>query len=452
MAQIAEHAVVIGAGMGGLSAAAAAAPYFERITIVDRDTLPAQADWRIGTPQCRHAHMLLIGGLMALNDLAPGFADDLARAGAVPIRYSLDVNTDAPGYDPVPRRDLGLPNGYSMTRPLLERTLRRRIEALGGVTLWDRTRVQALIPDPGRRDVAGVRILRDGATQDIAADLVIDSSGRGQPTIDFLGAIGLSPPEEDVIGVNATYTSALLAKPAGWTDDWKAAIAFPDAPHDRLGAFLFSVEGAQWVVSIQEMHGEPTPTDWYGLLAEAKKLRTSTVYDAIKDAKPVSDVVRFRRSQNTRRHFERYARFPTGLVACADAVCQFNPIYGQGMTSAAQQARLLSEVLADRSVQSDPLDGLAEAFFARVPAVTGGPWSITTGFDLRYPQTTGERPPDFDRSIAFGRALNELVARDADAHRLFTEVGHCVKPPTAFQDPAFAGRVMAVMSESQALA
>ena len=105
---IGKHAVVIGAGMGGLTAAAAAAAHFDRVTILERDALPAAPAQRPGTPQARHLHVLLAGGLQALGELFPGFEEDLQRAGAVKLRGGLDVRWERPGFDPFPKRDLDM--------------------------------------------------------------------------------------------------------------------------------------------------------------------------------------------------------------------------------------------------------------------------------------------------------------------------------------------------------
>jgi 2-polyprenyl-6-methoxyphenol hydroxylase-like FAD-dependent oxidoreductase len=122
-------AVVIGAGMGGLAAAAALADHFERVTVLERDALPDDASPRPGTPQSNHPHGLLQGGLRALCELFPGFDLDLAGAGAVPLRIDLDIRKELPGYHPFPRRNHGW-LGYSMTRPLIELVARRRVAAI----------------------------------------------------------------------------------------------------------------------------------------------------------------------------------------------------------------------------------------------------------------------------------------------------------------------------------
>lgn len=448
MAKIAEHAIVIGAGMGGLSAAAAAAPHFERVTVLERDALPTTPDWRIGTPQCRHAHTLLLGGLAALGELLPGFEAKLAAAGAEPFGLFHDVQSEQPGYDSMPRRNLGLPPAYSMTRPLLELTTRRCVEALGRVEVRDRRSVRGLEWDGAR--VSGVRVAANGAEQVIAADLVIDSSGRGAPSLELLKTLGRPAPDEEVTQVNASYASVLVKKPEGWVDDWRICITLPEPPATRASGFCFAVEGDAWIVSVIESHGGEPPETWDAFLAAARNLRTRTLFDAVSQGEPQSEVMRFKRPASTLRHFERLEDYPRGLVTFGDAICQFNPIYGQGMTVSAQQAVALRETLDAHASAEDPLAGLAEAFFARTPAVTTGPWNAARGFDFRYPETTGYKPPDHDATMAFTKGLIELAARDPEVHRLFVEVGHCVKSGAVYREPAFAARVMGVLAEMQA--
>jgi flavin-dependent dehydrogenase len=281
----------------------------------------------------------------------------------------------------------------------------------------------------------------------LPSDLVIDSSGRGALTRDLLRAEGLPAPEEEVLGINASYASVVLDKPAGWIDDWLMAVTIADAPHDRLGAFLFNVEGGRWLLSLNEMHGGDQPTDWLEMLAMAKTARTPTVYNAIRHARPASEVVSFRRPTSTLRHFERLDVFPRGLLAFGDAICQFNPIYGQGMSVAAQEARVLSRLLAARSASADPLDDLAQDFFAATPAVTETPWAFARTFDLQWPEATGARPPDYEETLRFTTALFELSARDAGIQKLQWEVGNCLKHAAVLEEPAVADRVRAVMSE-----
>ena len=152
---IGEQAIVIGAGMGGLSAAKALSAHFERVTLLERDTLSPVVEPRPGTPQARHTHVLLAGGLSALTELFPGFDTDLDDLGAVRINAGLDTRFERPGFDPFPRRDAGV-DVFCMSRPLLEFAVRRRVERERNISLLAGHRATELITSPGRATVTGV--------------------------------------------------------------------------------------------------------------------------------------------------------------------------------------------------------------------------------------------------------------------------------------------------------
>jgi flavin-dependent dehydrogenase len=181
-----KQAIVIGAGMGGLAAAKALAPHFEKVFVLDRDALPDGPVARMGTPQARHAHVLLAGGQKALEALFPGIECDFAAAGAVTVRSGRDIIVERPGYDPFPQRDLGF-DVFCLSRPLLESVCRRRLREAPNVELRSRSRVRELVPSPDHFGIAAVRFEHgEGEPQTLAADLVVDASGRGAPTLSFL--------------------------------------------------------------------------------------------------------------------------------------------------------------------------------------------------------------------------------------------------------------------------
>jgi 2-polyprenyl-6-methoxyphenol hydroxylase-like FAD-dependent oxidoreductase len=210
---VGEQAVVVGAGMGGLAAAAALADHFERVVVLERDTLPPDATHRAGTAQSRHIHALLAGGQRALGELFPGFDRDLASAGPVPLRVTLDVRIEMPGYDPFPQRDLGFVT-CSMSRPLIEFVVRRRVERHANITLRPRCRMREFVPSADRAAVTAVCFENaDGKSETLPADLVVDASGRASPTLGLLESIGQPMPEETVIGVDIGYATAVFAIP-----------------------------------------------------------------------------------------------------------------------------------------------------------------------------------------------------------------------------------------------
>src|SRR6185503_583629 len=96
----------------------------------------------------------------------------------------------------------------------------------------------------------------------------------------------------------------------------------------------------------------------------------------------------------------------------------FNPIYGQGMSVAAQEARALRQLLAARAGAADPLDGLAPAFFTAASALIEGPWAMAAIPDFAHPDTRGERPADLEQRLKVGLAMNQLADHDPAVHKL----------------------------------
>ena len=170
-----------------------------------------------------------------------------------------------------------------------------------------------------------------------------------------------------------------------------------------------------------------------------------TIYNAIRSAKRVGDIARFGMPCSVRRAFDKLDRFPRGLVPLGDSVCRFPPVYGQGMSVAAQEAHVLASLLASRRRLSRPIDGLAQAFLAEIQPLLETPWAVAIS-DLVYPQTRGERPPDLERRLQYAGALMRLAAEDAEVDKLLAEVRSLLKPQSALREPELASRVMALMA------
>jgi len=446
MSTIGQQAVVVGAGMGGLTAARVLADHFEHVLVLEGDVLPPDPLDRHGVPQGRHVHALLAGGQRALAELFPGFEDSLSSAGAVRFRVGLDMRVERPGFDPFPQRDLGF-DGFAMSRPLVELTVRRRVRELSSIDLRQGCRVQELVHRADRAAVTGVRYTdASGRPESIDADLVIDASGRGTLTLDALAALGRVPPAETTIGVDLAYASAVFAIPDDAPKDWKGVFCFPGIGRASRGSLMLPLEGQRWIATVGGRHGDIPPGDEAGFMEYAKGLRAPTIYNAIKHAKRLGDIARFRFNDSVLRHYPRVESFPRGVLPIGDAICRFNPIYGQGMSVAALEAVALGRLLAARARERDPLAELAPAYFAEVARIIDTPWAAAAIPDFVHPDTRGERPADFEQTLKFGAALGKLAARDPAVHRLTSEVQHLLKPRSVYQDPDLVQRVLAMMS------
>jgi 2-polyprenyl-6-methoxyphenol hydroxylase-like FAD-dependent oxidoreductase len=444
IALISARAVVVGAGIAGLATARALADFFEEIIVLERDELPTGAHSRRGVPQDQHLHTLLAGGQYALSDLFPDFLNRLLLGGAITLKQALDLRVERPRHDPFPRRDLGF-HTHSMTRPTLEHALRECVVGLNRVSIREGCTALGVHVADGIHRVDGVSFRGAGAVERLNADLVVDASGRGELTLAALRSLGNPLPEVSSVEVDFAYSSALFEIPGDAPDDWKGVLTFPDVPAQSRGALMVPVEGNRWLLSLGGRTGEHPPADDQGFLNFARSLRTTTVYDAIRGAKRVGNTTRYRFRESRRLHFERLQSFPSGLIVLGDAICRFNPVYGQGVSVAAQEARCLKDVLMERQPLPNPLEGLAQEFFERIAPILDTPWMMAAIPDFAFPGTRGTAPDNVAFLVQFAFALWEVAAEDAAIHKLAIEVGHLLRPRSALQeDPSLVGRVMEV--------
>jgi 2-polyprenyl-6-methoxyphenol hydroxylase-like FAD-dependent oxidoreductase len=449
---IGKQAIVAGAGIAGLMASRSLSDFFERVIVLESDPLPKEATHRPGTPQSRHLHGLLAGGLQAVSRLLPGFEQSLSQAGAVRLRMGYDYRLERPGYDPFPQRDLGI-FIYSMTRPLLEFTVRKALAEYPNIELRESCRAQEFIPAPGEAAVATVRFERsDGTSETLPADFVIDASGHGSLTLALLASVGCLLPEETSIGVDIGYASALFDIPEDAPPGWMGAATLPHYPHNKRAALILPVEGHRWILTLAGRYDEKPPADWDGFLMYAQQLRTPTVHNAIRHAKRPPEIARFGFKASRWRHFEQLEKFPRALLPFGDAICRFNPIYGQGMSVAALEADLLHGLLTAQSADGNGVTKVAAAFFAEAGKLIDTAWSAAAIPDFIDPRTEGQRPADFEDTIKFFGALLKLAAQDPAVHKLFIEVTSLLKMRSAYRDPELVRRIRAVMAEAQASA
>jgi len=441
--KLGRWALVIGAGIGGLSAAGALANYFEGVEIIERDDLPASAGSRSGTPQDRHPHGLLAGGLRALDRIFSGFKRDLASAGAVPVSFAREVQFERPDVGVLPKRDFGI-SVLCATRPLIELVLRRRAEAVANITLRPASRVIGIVPAAGGAGVRGLQLVNGaGRFETLDADLVVDASGRGAPTLTLFDALCWDRPQMTEIGVEITYATAVVEIPPYATTEWKAVLTLPDPPHSALRAIIVPTEGGRWIIAIADHSATAWIETWEAFLEASRSLITPTVYNALRYARPPDGIRHYRFPVSAWKHYERLPRLPRGVLPVADAFCRFNPIHGQGMSSAAKQALLLQDVLYRAATDPDPIAAAQAEFMTEVASVLETPWIMSTSADLAFPQTRGERPDNFAQAREFEAALFRAAVTDQVVHRAMIEVAQLLQPYQRLREPDIARRVEA---------
>lgn len=441
-----RRAVVIGAGIGGLSVAGVLARHFEQVVVLERDRLAGNFGSRPGTPQDRHPHGLLAGGLRALDEIFPGFKNDLAEAGAVPVRLAQDIRYERADVGLLPMRDLDL-SILCASRPLIECVLRRKVSASANIALRPQCRVTAIL---SREEVTcGVEFdtgLRPRETLD--AELVVDASGRGRSMLNLLDELGWKRPAVTQVEVDISYSTAVVKIPHRAVLDSKVVLTLPNPPILALNAVLVSAEGGSWMTAIAGPAGTARPDTWNTFLDTLRRLTTPTIFEALRHADAPEGIRHFGFPASLWRHFEQMPRLPRGALPIGDAFCRFNPIYGQGMSAAAQQARLLQDVMHRAAAESDPLGAAQAGFMAGVESVLRTPWEMSTSADLAFPETRGERPDNFAKAQQFESALFRAVVADPVVHRAMMEVGQLLQPGSLLHETHIKERIEAVSTKA----
>jgi 2-polyprenyl-6-methoxyphenol hydroxylase-like FAD-dependent oxidoreductase len=306
---------------------------------------------------------------------------------------------------------------------------------LANVTFRDETAVARLIADPSAERITGVR-LADSTGLD--CDLVVDATGRAARSLAWLHEIGYDPPPTSVVEVDTRYVSRAYRRTDTPSRDWKAAAVIGD-PDTRRLAMLLPMEDEQWIVAIAGINGESAPTDPDAMLACVRTLESPVIAEVMEGSEPLGDPVTHRFPANQRRHVERMRRFPLGWVLVGDAVCSFNPIYGQGMTTAAMQAHALGCEL-DRAGAIDR--SFTRRYFKAANRAVKTPWSIAVGGDFAYQGTRGKKPFATDLTNRYLERVIKAGQHDDDVVIRLNETLALLRRPETLMAPTFMLRVL----------
>jgi hypothetical protein len=259
-----------------------------------------------------------------------------------------------------------------------------------------------------------------------------------------LTALGYARVQEAIVKVDVGYASRVYRRPSPRPFDWKALLISPKAPRGKRAGLIVPIEGDAWMVTLIGWVKDYPPHDAEGFLSFARSLPVPDLYQAIKDAEPLTTVVTHKFPSNQRRYYERMSRFPAGFLVMGDALCSFNPAYVQGMTVAALEARALQVCL--QHCQDARTSWNAPDFSQRVQKAVAkevnGSWLIATSEDFRYPETEGRRPLATRLLNWYMGRLHELVSTDRQATLRFYEVMNMMKSPLALFEPRILSRVL----------
>jgi 2-polyprenyl-6-methoxyphenol hydroxylase-like FAD-dependent oxidoreductase len=436
MGKLGNHAVVLGASMAGLLAARSLADFFDTVTVVERDPLTDNPTARRGVPQGRHLHALLARGAQVLEELFPGILDELVLDGANYFdgRDLSQVHYDLGGHLMASTGSATSFTAYFVTRPFLEAHVRGRVRNIANVTLLDEHDIVALTSTPDHRRITGARVVdrRTGEDAALSANLVVDATGRASRTPFWLDSLGYGRPPEDHVVVHVTYASQVLRMAPDALHEVGCIVGF--APGRPRGLGMFHCENDTWSLTVMGIGGHEPPCDFASMCAFVEDCAPAHILAAVRAAEPVGQPARHRMPSSQWRRYDKMRSFPEGLLVTGDAVCSFNPIYGQGMTVAALEALALRDCLACGTKD------LARRFFHDAAAPIRQAWQLSTNPDLALPEVDGA-------PTLVARLLNRYVDRvltaaeyDTAVFDQFTRVTSLLDPATRLLRPAIMWR------------
>jgi len=437
-----RHAIVIGGSLVGLITAQLLTRHFEVVTVLERDQFPDEIAYRKGVPQARHLHILLSRGIEAMETIFPGIGAEMAEQGGKQFDLGQDAMLMVRG-SWAGRPKLGI-NGFDGSRTFLEYSVRQRVRANPKVRLWQGADVTQILADEACTRIAGVQIAwrrqaEEAGPEELTADLVIDASGRSSRTPQWLAQLGYDEPEETIVNAFLGYATRRYERPSHFNDDWRIMLVSATPPYNPRGGAILQEENGNWVVTLAGTARHYPPTDEAGFLDFAQKMSTE-FYEAIKEAKPLSSISGYQRTENRWRRYERLSRMPGHFALVGDSVCAFNPIYGQGITVGALSALALSEQLA---AMGEDLSKLAHLFQKRIVEIAEPVWLLATSEDSRWPTTEGSSTNWFTRlSYWYVDKVVLTLVDNVEVHKAFIEVQQLLQPPAHLFKPFV---VMAVL-------
>ncbi len=436
--------MILGASIGGLCAAEALASSFEEVLLLERDQLPDGARPRRGVPQGNQPHALQMRGRGELEALFPGILEALRQRGAFefdPFQHVARFTPDgwAPRYD-----GLG-GTALAASRPLFELTLRQAVlSRRSNVRIVEQIKVTGLTHRRADGHVWITGVLtdsRDPGLADIPADLVVDATGRGTKTPKWLTELGLPQPRELRVDAHCNYATRHYRAPAEAKSWWWKTLLIDQRPPDHArGCAIFTVERECWIVTAIGTNGDFAPTDEAGWLAFLKSLRAPVAHDLVQRAEPLSEIVQSRTTVNRWKLMHEYEAPLGGLLLFGDAVCGFNPSYGQGITASLLAARTLSELMP---AHRGPIDRafLRRYYQAQASFLKAG-WALSTNMDFRWPNAAGERPTLYPVMRKAARLLERIAVHDPQLLRAIIPLADFGASPWSVLSPSLCARIM----------
>ena len=444
--QTLEHAIVIGGSIAGLFATRVVSEVFNRVTLIERDPLPPNPQPRRGVPQSVQPHVLFTRGFQIMEQHFPGLGEALAAAGAVKIDWGREFHLFTLGGWNAKFDGESQLQSVTCSRYLLETVIRQQVANLSNVQFLDACKVQELIMASDHSVIQGVRYQRqrDSQSTALAAQLVVDASGRGTSAPHWLRQLGLTPPPQTRVDGGLGYATRRYQIPDSARPDCKVMLISHEPPDQPRLGYLAQIEDNQWIATLGGYGKQYPPLDPEGFLAFAQTLEQPHFYQAICNAEPCSNIMAHRATANRLYHYEKID-LPKGFIALGDAVCALCPVYGQGMTVSALSSLVLQRWLAQVQAHGEELDG--KTFQKQLAHSNASPWSLATLRDSGFAFTQGAIESKGVSKIlgkvllGYMQRLMKQTQQDGEMHLRMMEMAHLLRSPASLFHPQIVGKV-----------
>ncbi|GAM13504.1 FAD-dependent oxidoreductase [Mesobacillus selenatarsenatis] len=429
------RAVVVGGGIAGKLAARVLSEFFKEIILIEKDKKDDHITNRKGVPQGNQGHVLLKSGEEIIEELFPGIFQELSRNGAKKTNFARDLLWSHHGTQKI-RFDSNVFISQQ-SRPLLEWQIQQRLEKIPNINFRFECKVQNL---KFNNDEMNTIVIEDknGAVTELLADIVIDASGAAALHNQWLKDSGYKIPTKTEIKVDVFYASMVFKKLSHESINWHSLLAYPNPPDVERGGMISPIEGNRMLVTLIGYGTKELPKDIDSFLEYAASVEQSEFYDVIKNESPLSEDVQIYRFPSLRRyHFEKLRNFPSGLLIIGDAFCRVDPVFAQGMSLAAMEAKALRELL----MQGLNKKQLTKNYHKKVSRILDIPWLIALTEDFRFRTTSGRKPIGLPILQWYVKSVVTACSHNEHVYSRFIQVLHLKSHPISLAHPGILAKV-----------
>ncbi len=434
--KLAEHAVIIGGGFAGLLTARVLADHFEKVTILERDSLDSAFDInnpRKGVPQGPMVHTLLSKGREIVEHFLPGFEEMLLKHGAVKADYTNDAIYIRYG-KAMPRMKSNK-FWYLCTKQMLDVCLRLAIKNISKIeTIYDSDVTNLLI---NQNRINGVTFLKKGERDltNLYANLIVDASGRTTLFPDWLKEANFEKPPTIDVEIDVQYTGRIYRSPNEFPD-WHT-LFLTGEPLTKKDCHIFEIEGDEmgrrWIFEVSGHHGDYPGKSESDFLKYVEALDHPIINEFVKKATPLTPCFSYKLSFAKRYLYEKMTKLPEGFIAIGDALCSHNCNYAQGMLTAALSAEFLNNLLSETN--KNDLNKLNNIYFSKLSKIIDERWYSFNYEQFLNPDIKGEIPRILRIMNWYSDRLNKAACKNPEILKDQLLVYNGEIPPTALFKP-----------------